>query len=271
MTCPAPLVRALVPVSLLLASACAAPGAVRGAPVVASVATKSLHPADYEAHLAPGALRFAEVTSYDLEDPFPEPTDSTTYVDVSARVLLMDASVAEELLGWAAHDKRTIRVDRPALEEALDPLVASGAIEQVSAPRLMVLDGQRGSIAIVNQSAYIEGFDVRADAGVLLADPVVGIAEEGVMLLARPWVRPDGDVDLHLEITSIELEDPIEDRQVLVPGARSPVSVQLPISSLQRLTSVAPLSGDECLVVGCLPEGDDAFVFVVLTATVPGT
>ena len=57
MTCRSPLALALAAALPFLATACTAPGTAT--PVVAAVATKSLHPADYEAHLAPGALRFA--------------------------------------------------------------------------------------------------------------------------------------------------------------------------------------------------------------------
>ena len=242
---------------LLLAS-CASTSPVP----LALLETRSLESVDYEAQLAPGAVKLREL---DFPDS-PPAADPTLYADIATKLVHLDEATAARIFGWPAHAKQALRVDRRAADELLESLDAQRELAGVDSQRFIVQSGELGEVAETNQIAYLERFDLLATDHQVLADPKVGVAEDGILLQVRPRVGPEGEpIELSLALNVLYLERPIAARQASLPGAFSPVTLQLPVTTRQTLRSTARLGPDDALIVGGVPTDTPGhFLFAVV-------
>jgi hypothetical protein len=120
----------------------------------------------------------------------------------------------------------------------------------------------------VNQIAYIESFSLEADDNVLIADPNVGVAEDGILVTVEPSpIAADGTIMLSIELVSASLARPIRTIEASVPGSRIAVSLQTPLTMSQKLATVVRLGESEALLLGGLAANEvDRFVFAIVTA-----
>ena len=106
----------------------------------------------------------------------------------------------------------------------------------VASPRLTLYVDQPGNVAVVNQRAYVRAFELSAADHVLEADPVVDVLSDGALLAVRG--RPEGADAVALDLT-LHLADLQElgEVEASVPGSFTPVTIQQPVLSQQRLSS----------------------------------
>lgn len=128
---------------------------------------------------------------------------------------------------------------------------------RLQAPRLTVYAGQRANITIINQISFVQDFDVGRDKGVEIADPIIGIIQEGLVvdLVAKP-TEDGGRVALLFSIVQSELQRPIRVQKVRI-GSGTPVQIQLPslVSSQIAGSSVVPAGVESFLTQIPGPEG----------------
>ncbi|MCZ6574491.1 MAG: hypothetical protein O7C98_15140 [Planctomycetota bacterium] len=138
----------------------------------------------------------------------------------------------------------------------IELLISKGG-NRVHAPTLTVYAGQRANITISNQISFIQDFDIGRDNGVAVADPIIGIIQEGltVDLVAKPTEAPDR-VALLFTIVNSDLERPIPTRSVTVAGKL--VEIQLPslVFSQMAGSSVVPAGVHSFLTRIPGPEGE---------------
>jgi len=237
----------------------------------ATLQTRASAPVTYHAELTSHAVRVGDLgAQWSSEMPVDASADGDApVVDVRLRMISLPFDVAAGALGYRTHGKQAIVVDRAAAGRLIEQLVAEGRATELSAPRLATYAGQTGSLSITNQIAYIESFRVDATDDQLIADPNVGVAEDGMLLTVEPgFVGPDGDtIELMLELASVQLARPIESIEARIPGATMPVTLQTPLSMSQRLATLVRLAPDEAVVLGGLAGREaDEFVFAIVTA-----
>lgn len=152
----------------------------------------------------------------------------------------------EDLARWTGKADPSFALEAPA-GEILD-FVARSRGDLVSAPKLLLRPGARGSLSIADQTAFIESFKVvKAEPG-LLADPVIGIATEGleVELIATPE-GPAVRVDVLATYADVRLES--SERELTLPGTQTPVTLQQPVTLLQKVETEGLLAEDRLLMV----------------------
>lgn len=102
-------------------------------------------------------------------------------------------------------------------------------VTQITAPRITCYDGQRANVSILNQVSYIRDYDVEVQGDEWIADPVVGVVQEGLTMDLRPVTSKDRRyVTVTASMTWADLHKPIAERKVLLEKAASPVTIQLP-------------------------------------------
>ncbi len=115
------------------------------------------------------------------------------------------------------------------LEMILTAVSKSERIELVTAPRILVFNTARSNLAVMNQVAYVQDFNVEIAQAASIADPEIGVVEDGVILDVRPVVSADRRfITMELRPTVAELQRPIPTFTTSLGVSGNSVTIQLP-------------------------------------------
>ncbi|MSR61645.1 MAG: hypothetical protein EXS08_04245 [Planctomycetes bacterium] len=135
-------------------------------------------------------------------------------------------------------------------EDNATRLLASGG-ERLSAPSLVVFDGQRSHCAVTDQRAYVSRFEVSGDGTSMVADPVIDTVRHGLSFAVCARVAADDALELDLEWRLCELDPELPELTHALPLGSTPVMLQVPLVMDQQLTTHARLRAGECVVLSC--------------------
>ncbi len=125
-------------------------------------------------------------------------------------------------------------------------------VELVTAPRLLVSNTGRANLRVLNQVAYVKDFDVQIAQAASIADPIVEIVQEGVVLDVRPVVSADRRfITLELRPTVATLKRPIRTVTTSL-GTQGSVTIQLPELEIQRVRTTVPMPDGGTVLLGGL-------------------
>lgn len=102
-------------------------------------------------------------------------------------------------------------LDDIQLNMILRAIKKDAQVEVMTAPRLTTFNTQRSNITVVNQISYIRDFDVEVAQSAYIADPVIGIVQDGVVLDVRPTISNDR------RYVTLELRPTVADLKALAP------------------------------------------------------
>ena len=196
------------------------------------------------------------------EPEIPQYTQAESDTDVAytleAKILSCSAEQGEEIFGKRAQVIGAWSM--PADELTLERM---SKLEVVSAPRLMVFEGQNGVITIVNQVSYISGFEIEGKADQRIADPVIDVVQDGLMLGLRATSGDATHMNLQLDLTLADLVRPIKTQTVQLGGAG--VTIQTPVVYIQRMKAQGKVSQDKVLVLTGMTKRDGSIYVVLIT------
>ncbi len=123
----------------------------------------------------------------------------------------------------------------------------------LQAPNLTVYNTQRANITLVNQLSFIQDFDVEVAQTAFIADPIVGIIQDGLTLDVRPTISHDRKyITLQLQPTVATLLRPIPTFQTSLGALTTPVTIQLPEMVIQKSQTTVRIPDGGSLVIGGL-------------------
>lgn len=123
----------------------------------------------------------------------------------------------------------------------------------LQAPSITVYNTQRANITLVNQLSFIQDFDVEVAQTAFIADPLVSIIQDGMTLDVRPTISHDRRyVTLELQPTIATLIRPIQTFTVSLGAGTTPVTLQLPETSIQKSQTTVKVPDGGSLVIGGL-------------------
>ena len=132
---------------------------------------------------------------------------------------------------------------------------------EMTAPSLTVYNTQRANLTVVNQISFIQDFDVEVAQTSFIADPVIGVIQDGLTLDVRPTVSNDRQyITMELRPTVADLITPIATFQTLLGAsigafsAQSPVTIQLPEINLRLAESTVRIPDGGTILLGGLKE-----------------
>ena len=141
-------------------------------------------------------------------------------------------------------------LDDTELEAILRAVQKYERINEVIAPSLLVYNTQRANLEVVNQIAYVKDFDVEIAQASVVADPVVDIVKEGVVLDVRPIVSNDRRfITLELRPTVATLRRPIRSFTTSL-GTGSTVTIEIPELKKQSLKTTVVMPDGGTLLLG---------------------
>ncbi|MHC4844828.1 MAG: hypothetical protein ACYTCU_01565 [Planctomycetota bacterium] len=121
---------------------------------------------------------------------------------------------------------------------------------EISAPIVSVYNTQRAFVTVVNQVSFVQGFDVDVANAAFIADPNIGVVQEGIVLDVRPTISFDRKyVTLDVQTTVANLARPIRTVTTNLGGDSTAVTFQLPRLDVQdaQTTVVVPDQGSVVL------------------------
>ena len=123
----------------------------------------------------------------------------------------------------------------------------------LTAPTITVYNTQRANLTVVNQLSYIQDFDVEVAQTSFIADPIIGVIQDGLTLDVRPTVSNDRHyITLELQPTVAKLSEPIPTFATTLGSSFTPVIIQLPELRLQRARTTVRLPDGGSIVIGGL-------------------
>jgi type II secretory pathway component GspD/PulD (secretin) len=126
---------------------------------------------------------------------------------------------------------------------------SANAIE-ISSPVVSVYNTQRAFVTVVNQVSFVQGFDVDVANAAFIADPNIGVVQEGIVLDVRPTISFDRKyVTLDVQTTVANLQRPIRQVTTNLGGQSDQVTFSLPELQVQdaQTTVVVPDGGSVVL------------------------
>jgi type II secretory pathway component GspD/PulD (secretin) len=117
---------------------------------------------------------------------------------------------------------------------------------EITAPVISVYNTQRAFVTVVNQVSFVQDFEVDVATNAFIADPVIGIAQEGIVLDVKPTISYDRKyITLDVQTTVAELERPFPTISTLLGPNGSPVTFSVPTLRVQdaQTTVVVPDGG----------------------------
>jgi type II secretory pathway component GspD/PulD (secretin) len=137
------------------------------------------------------------------------------------------------------------------LEMILTAVSKSERIELVTAPRILVFNTARSNLAVMNQVAYVQDFDVEIAQAASIADPIIAVVEDGVILDVKPVVSADRRfVTLEVRPTVAELRRPIENFTTSLGASGNSVTIQLPVVSKSQIKTSIPMPDGGTVLLG---------------------
>jgi type II secretory pathway component GspD/PulD (secretin) len=125
----------------------------------------------------------------------------------------------------------------------------------LQAPSLTVYNTQRANITVVNQLSFIQDFDVEVAQTAFIADPIVGIIQDGLALDVRPTISHDRKyVTLELQPTIATLVRPIPTFTTSLGALTNPVTIQIPELVIQKSQTTVRVPDGGSLVIGGLKD-----------------
>ncbi len=141
-------------------------------------------------------------------------------------------------------------VEVQALFRAIEKTTQANVI---TAPRLTIYNNQRANLTIVNQVSYVKDYDVEVAQTAFIADPLVDIVQDGLVLDVRPTVSHDRKyVTLELRPTVATLGRPIPTFVTSLAGLTTPVIIELPEIQISSAATTVRCPDGGYIVIGGL-------------------
>lgn len=138
------------------------------------------------------------------------------------------------------------------LSTILRAVEKSSNAEIINNQVISVHNTQRAYVAVINQRAYIQDFDVEVAQFQAVADPQINVLNEGVVLDVRPTIHQDRKY-LTLEIQpTVATVVALRDFSTTLGGNTSPISFQLPELEVQSVFTSAIIPDGGSIMLGGL-------------------
>jgi hypothetical protein len=183
----------------------------------------------------------------------PEPTDGGSLVNIAVRII--DVSVGDAAALFGKHhptaDAAFVILDEAEARALLTRIAQQPGANVISAPRITVYDRQQANVSVLNQISFVQDYDVeQAKDGSSIADPIIGVIQEGIVIDLKPTLSANGtSVSLEFTGTFSALRKPIAEKKLSV-GPGPDVTIQLPQIDVGKITATAQVPDGGWVLLG---------------------
>jgi MSHA biogenesis protein MshL len=124
---------------------------------------------------------------------------------------------------------------------------------EVMAPELTVFNTERAYVTVLNEVSFLQDFDVDVANTAFIANPEIGVLQEGVVLDVRPTVSYDRKyVTLDVRTTVATIQRPIDTFETTLGGFTDAVTFQLPRLEVQNANTTVIVPDGGAVILGGL-------------------
>jgi len=145
----------------------------------------------------------------------------------------------------------------------LRELVKNTEVEVITTQKLHVLPLRTAHMATVNQTAYIRDFDLKVAKDAIIADPIVDVVQDGVVLEVAVSLLENGRLGVSIDAIVTDLQRPIPRVETKLPGIELPVTIQLPSLKSTQIEAAVELEANHVVVMAPPPLAGKRILFVV--------
>jgi len=124
----------------------------------------------------------------------------------------------------------------------------------IQAPQLTVYNGERANLTYMNHISYIKDFEPEIAQSAVIAEPVVGIVKDGVILDVRPVVSADRrfvTIELRPTIAILKRDDSGSLPTITTNlGVGESITIELPEMEIKRLRTTVTMPDGATLLLG---------------------
>jgi type II secretory pathway component GspD/PulD (secretin) len=158
----------------------------------------------------------------------------------------------ETLTNSGGFSLQYVYLDDTQLEAIVRAVQKYERVNTVTAPKLVVTNTQRANITVINHVAYVKDFDVEIAQAAVIADPIVDVVKEGVILDVRPTISSDRRfVTLELRPTVATLVRPIRTFTTTL-GVGTAVTFEVPELRKESIKTTVVMPDGATLLLGGL-------------------
>ncbi|MFT7516568.1 MAG: hypothetical protein ACI84O_000351 [Myxococcota bacterium] len=127
--------------------------------------------------------------------------------------------------------------------------------QELTSVILSTQNTERAYAAMLNQITYIQDFDVEVALASFIADPVVGVISDGIVLDVRPTIAQNRKtVSLELRPTIATIQRPIAEFTSSLAGLTTPITIQLPELQVASVNTTVVVPDGGTVVIGGLKK-----------------
>ncbi len=127
--------------------------------------------------------------------------------------------------------------------------------EELTATTLSAQNTQRAYATMLNQITYVQDFDVEVALASIIADPIVGVISDGIVLDVRPTILQNRKyILLELRPTVATLIRPLPEFTSSLAGLTTPVTLQLPELQVASANTTVVVPDGGAVVIGGLKK-----------------
>jgi general secretion pathway protein D len=124
---------------------------------------------------------------------------------------------------------------------------------EVMAPELTVFNTERAYVSVINEVSFLQDFDVDVANTAFIANPTIGVLQEGVVLDVRPTISYDRKfVTLDVRASVAKLARPIPTFTTTLGGFTTAVTFQLPSLQVQNANTTVIVPDGGSVILGGL-------------------
>ncbi len=177
--------------------------------------------------------------------------------DIMGRIEnLLDLQIGEDdvLDGSGGTTLQFTFLDDTAISAILRAVEKSSQSNIVQAPSVTVYNGQRAHLTAITHTAYIKDFETEIAQASVIAEPIVDIVREGIVLDVKPVVSSDRrfiTMELRPTIATLKRESSGEFRTLTTSLAvGESVTIELPELEIKRLRTTIVMPDRSTLLLG---------------------
>ncbi|MCR9244789.1 MAG: hypothetical protein NXI31_07140 [bacterium] len=136
-------------------------------------------------------------------------------------------------------------------------------VKKVTSQQVHVHPLQVAHMSTINQTAYVKDFDLEVAKNAFVADPVVDVIQDGIVMQAAVAPLENGLLGLSLDASVAELQRPIPEFETTLPGTTMKVKLQLPSLQARQVEAAVELQPGHLVLLALPPLNGERTVFVV--------
>jgi hypothetical protein len=190
-------------------------------------------------------------------------------IDFELRLLKLDAATFERVVrplvdAVGADEAKRYEKLLPKADAGKVGALLAADVETIEAPRLLLRPLTRATMSLAKQISYIKDFTITAQNGALIADPMIDVAVDGITMKIDATFLPEALIGFSCDVTVQSVEQPLREYSTTLPGAKTPVTIQLPCVRGVRLQHSA-IVHDGDVVVLAAKQADGTFLVALAT------